>query len=317
MKRSVLIKVLVTIIILIILFYKIGTENIVDVLTKLNIWVLLLVIPLKLITLVLNALNITFLLQGIEKKISFTKTFILTNLAWSIGLFFPSRIGEFSLVFLLREHKVTYGQTTAIALLDKIITVIVLSTFSLIGIILYYNLYSAMQFSVVVLGFTVLLFIGFHHQTRHYIRKYILRKYATIFTKFGSTMKKVMKNKRIVIYNIVVTTTKWVTSFLAIKIIFHAAGVTPSLIDVTLISSIATMVSLIPISIAGIGIRESAAIYLFSQLGIAWETTLIVFVMAMVFNYVFGSVMLILNVDQVKIVRKLAKSYIQKWKKSD
>ena len=71
---------------------------------------------------------------------------------------------------------------------------------------------------------------------------------------------------------------------LSVQLIFYSFGKNVSIVDISFITSIAMLVSLIPISIAGLGVRESIAVYLFNLILVKPEITIIVYLINTLFN---------------------------------
>ena len=300
-------KILVSIIILYFLISQIGFDKIIQTLSGTNLSILLLAVPLKIVALLLTTLNISVLLKGIKKKISLWKLFITSNLAWSIGLFLPGRLGEFSLIYFLKKHDVTIGEGTAITLLDKISTFIVLSIISVLAIVTYFDFNTALKFGTILLIILVLSIVMLSSsRTRDFIKKHFLKSYSKLFTGFNESLKMILHQKVLFCTNLLITTIKWFFSFLLIKIIFTSLGVQVSIIDVSFITSLAMLISLIPISIGGLGVRESIAVYLFNNLSVKPEVTLSVYLINTLLNYLFGFLLLLTNLN--KLGRKETKT---------
>ena len=300
-------KILVSIIILYFLISQIGFDKIIQTLSGTNLSILLLAVPLKIVALLLTTLNISVLLKGIKKKISFWKLFITSNLAWSIGLFLPGRLGEFSLIYFLKKHDVTIGEGTAITLLDKISTFIVLSIISVLAIVTYFDFNTALKFGTILLIILVLSIVMLSSsRIRDFIKKHFLKSYSKLFTGFNESLKMILHQKVLFCTNLLITTIKWFFSFLLIKIIFTSLGVQVSIIDVSFITSLAMLISLIPISIGGLGVRESIAVYLFNNLSVKPEVTLSVYLINTLLNYLFGFLLLLTNLN--KLGRKETKT---------
>ena len=293
-------KILVSIIILYFLISQIGFDKIIQTLSGTNLSILLLAVPLKIVALLLTTLNISVLLKGIKKKISLWKLFITSNLAWSIGLFLPGRLGEFSLIYFLKKHDVTIGEGTAITLLDKISTFIVLSIISVLAIVTYFDFNTALKFGTILLIILVLSIVMLSSsRIRDFIKKHFLKSYSKLFTGFNESLKMILHQKVLFCTNLLITTIKWFFSFLLIKIIFTSLGVQVSIIDVSFITSLAMLISLIPISIGGLGVRESIAVYLFNNLSVKPEVTLSVYLINTLLNYLFGFLLLLTNLNKL------------------
>ena len=310
-----LLKVLVSLIILYVLIRNIGLEKIWLALKSTNLLILLLVLPIKLFSLLLNGVNITLFLQAIGKKIKFWKVVVWSNLAWSIGLFFPGRVGEFSIIYFLKSERVEFGESTAVALLDKMTTFFVLSVLSIIGVFYYFNFTSALWLAgillVVMIG-SIAVFLN--ARLRRLVKEYLLRKYARLFRGFNDSFRRILGNRKMMIGNTLVTAVKWFFSFSAFSVIFLSLGAAVKVTDVMLISSLATIISLIPISLGGIGLREYTAVYLFNGLGISPEITFVTYLLNTFINYIFASGIILANVHKINLeeIKRIKEETIEK-----
>ncbi|MBI2662484.1 flippase-like domain-containing protein [Candidatus Woesearchaeota archaeon] len=298
-----ILKISVTILIIIFLIYKIGLNNLISTLSSANILILLVIIPIKLISLLFTTLNIKILLDVIKKKITFYKLFIYSNLAWSIGLFLPGRLGEFSLSHFLQEEDYTLGESAAVSLLDKISTFIVLGILSILAILKYFDTIYALQFSLILLTILIIsLFLLSNEKIRNIIKQKILGKYSLLFYGFYTSFKDILINhKKIFILNLLTTLIKWSFSFLTIKIIFISLGTPTHFLDISYITSLSMIIALIPISIGGIGLRESTAVYLFNIVYIKPEITLAAHLINIALNYIIAFIFITFNWDLIKI----------------
>jgi len=298
------IKIIISVLILYFLIDKIGFSNILGALSKANYLILILVFPLKIVALTLNTFNINIFLKGIKKKVNFWKLFLSSNLAWSMGLILPGRLGELTLIYFLNQHDVTLGESTAITILDKISTFIVFSVLSILGILKYFSLNLAIKFGTIVLFILIIaLFFLTNKKTRKIVKSKFLKSYSHLFTGFNKSFRLILNKKKLFIFNLIITSIKWFFSFWIIKVIFYSLGGQVSIIDLSFITSIAMLASLIPISIAGLGVRESIAVYLFSLIGVKPEITIIAYLINTSFNYFFGFVIIIFNLDKINLTK--------------
>ena len=61
------------------------------------------------------------------------------------------------------------------------------------------------------------------------------------------------------------------------------------------------IISLIPISISGLGVRESAAVYIYSLLNIETSITLTVYIIALLITYLTGAFILLSNLKTINL----------------
>jgi len=314
-----LLKVLVSLVIIYVLIRNIGLEKIWLALKSTNLWILLLVLPIKLFSLLLNGVNITLFLRAIDKKIRFWRIVVWSNLAWSIGLFFPGRVGEFSIIYFLKSEGVEFGESTAVALLDKMTTFFVLSVLSIIGVFYYFNFTSALWLA----GILLIMMIGsvtivLNARLRGLVKEYLLRKYARLFKGFNDSFRRILGNRKMMLGNTLVTAVKWFFSFSSFSVIFLSLGAAVKVTDVMMISSLATIISLIPISMGGIGLREYTAVYLFNGLGISPEITFVAYLLNTFINYIFASGIILANVHKINLEEiKRIRSKQSEWNNTE
>lgn len=277
-------------------FIKLG-----EIWSKANWLLLIALFPLKITTLILNGANINLFIKTLNKRIHFWKVFLISNLALSLGLFFPGKIGEFSLVYFLKRDGLLGGEGTAIAIMDKLITFVFLSILALFGIVWYFDFISAIKIGLVIAAFLfITMSLLTRQKIREFIKRYFLRKYASFFTGFNYSFRQILNDKKSILLNFLVTGIKWTLSFVSLQIGFLSFGIKVGLPEVSLITAIAILVSLIPISIAGLGIRESVAVYLFVGQGVAPEIAASVYLINTFINYLFGATILLLKITKIE-----------------
>jgi len=202
------------------LIYFVGPEKILLATLDFNFFLLLPAIFLYASVLLLNTLNLKILLDPL-KKINFWHLFAQQYKSWSVGLFVPGKIGEFSLSYFLRK-KIAVGNTAAIVLIDKLVSLLVLSFFAIIGFVLFFNWAIALQVSA-LLAFGFFLFILFFSRKglRKRLSHAILGDRRTIFSGFSSTFFEYLrKRKRLVVLNLALTVVRTALQSLIVFSVF-------------------------------------------------------------------------------------------------
>tara|TARA_Y100000034_G_scaffold47855_1_gene59030 strand:+ start:1313 stop:2224 length:912 start_codon:yes stop_codon:yes gene_type:complete len=285
-----LLKFIIGIGIFILLFYKVGAVQIGKLLIQFNFWYLPIILLTLITTLFLQALNIKILLNKIH-KINFLKLFKYYLLSWSFGLFIPGKIGQFSIVALFKKNNINFGYSTAIILLDKIITLATLSILALIGFAFFFS------FKQTIIIFLMLVIIGIiglftlHSTGRKLIKKYILRKYAHKFQGFAKTLRfYITKCKKQIILNLFFTFIKWLVSAAVIYYIFMSFNYNINFWIVFLITPMGTLSSFIPISLSGLGVRESTVAFVYNLISVDAITVVSVYIVSLIINYILALV---------------------------
>ncbi len=264
-------KAIVTIILIAWVINKVGISQLFDLIKKVDFLTIVWVFLLLILMLITGAACIFVLFRAMNQKISFSKLLNAYGAAWGASNFLPGKAGDLMLLPLLKKEKIGYGHSLAIFMIDKIITLVSLSILSLIAIflLLEFNTFLWILFVIIAL-LLVLLFVLYSKFTRGIIKKFILRKYSKKFKGFYKTTSFLMRGKkRYVLLNFILTFIKWFLASYAINLILISVGAKSSILYVYLVTSAITLLSMIPISINGLGVREYFATILYPKIGIS------------------------------------------------
>ena len=141
-KLFLLLKIVLSFIIIGYLVYRIGLDNIAVTFSKLNVYVLLFAIGIIFLHLIIAAYSVFILIKPFGyrlKFLDFLKTYLFS---YSFGLFLPGKIGEFSIIPLLKSKNIEYKDSAAFSILDKLITFITLFSFTVIGVFILVNVFT-------------------------------------------------------------------------------------------------------------------------------------------------------------------------------
>ncbi len=294
MKRKniiLILKILTSILILSILLYKLDYNAVIYNLKTLPLIIILLMVVEYCIAVFMNSLAFFVLFKERNKKIKFLDFLKLNWYAFSIGQFSPGRVGEMGITYLLKKrYNFAIGKSFASFLVYRISAVVVLLLFGLIAIPLYFdNLNSWIPIIILFLVFIICFILAIHNdKLRFFIRKYILRKYAPLISGFYIEIKQIIRKKSLVIKSTLISALKFSYGALTVTIILYILGIKVPFLLVLGINSISMLFTFIPISFSGIGIKESAAVFLFYYLGYNAATIGAVYIM-------FTATYLILN----------------------
>ena len=293
-KINLIIRFVISIFIIYFLIDKIGLQNISSNIILIHPLFFILTVFLIVIGLIIGALNLDILLIPI-KKISFRKVFYYNTLSWSLGLFVPGKIGELSLIPFLRKEGILTGHGTVISILDKLISLMVLSLSSVVGFLIFFDLETTLKLMVALsLLVVALLFLIISDMGRNFIKRFILRKFSIKFQGFSKLLFYYFKKQKSIIFlNFIVTIIKWIVNAVILYTLFMAYGENINFLTIFLINSMLMVISLIPISISGLGVRESIAIFIYSTLNINPLITISTHLIPLIISY-FIAVLIIL-----------------------
>ncbi len=289
-KQITIIKLIFGLLLLFFVFYRVGLKEIYETILKINLFfVIPFIIVFYTLFFILGGINLKVLLNPI-KKVSFKKLIKYYALSWSFGLFVPAKIGEFSLIFLLKKEKIPIGKTTAICVIDKTITLITFVIFSVIGFLIFFNRVDSLKFTLILLA---ILFLAISSVLSNRIRsiiKKIIGKYNVYFKGFSKTLFKYLrKNKKVLLINFILTLIKWCLIDAGLVFIYFLAFDTMvNPIYIILITAIVLIVGLLPVTINGIGVKTPTAIFLYSQLGIMGAIVASVHIIDLIIKYLIA-----------------------------
>lgn len=289
-KQLNIVKLIFGLLLLFFVLYKVGLKEIYGSILKINLFFAIpFVFVFYILFFILGAVNLKFLLDPI-KKVPFRKLLKYHALSWSFGLFVPAKIGEFSLIFLLKKEKIPIGKTTAISVIDKTITLITFVIFSVIGFLIFFSMIDSLKFTLILL---VILFLAISSVLSNRIKsiiKKVIGKHHIYFKGFSKTLFKYLKkNRKVLVINFLLTLIKWcIINAGLVFIYFLAFNKIVNPVYIILITAIILTIGLIPVTINGIGLKTPTAIFLYGQLGIISSIIASVYLIDLVVKYIIS-----------------------------
>lgn len=268
------------------LIKAVGLSTIIAALKQLKVTALAVAIFLWVVGYLLGAVNIQLMFRPIKRSIPFRKTLKYYTFSWVSGMLTPARLGQLLLVFFLKKEGFKNGQAIVIQVIDRAITLLVVMLLSYLGLFLFFTKEQAVP--IVILS--AVLFISgcailTGEPTRRILKRYILRRHATAFRGFSEALKAYTKAYPILVLNFVITITKTTMNALFIAVLFLGLNTRVNVIDIIVLYAVVTIISLLPLSINGLGLKEASAVYLFSMIGVDKGIAASTFILATVINY--------------------------------
>jgi hypothetical protein len=301
MKKWILnsIKILVSIALLAFLFSKIGVKNVYVNIVNANIYFFFVTFVILILDLALVGLIIRIMLRPIKPgSIGFRKLFLYSTVTYSVSRFTPGRLGDLSMVYLLNKSKVSIGKASALVLVDKIVVFFIYLFFSFFGFFMFFPYKNAVRMTFF---FISLMLIGIFtlnwKKGREIARKHILKKHAEKFSGFYSTIRSYIKeHKKILLIDIFLSLIKVFLMSVMVYFAFLSVNYYPrvSIINFIIIASIGNVISLIPVTMSGVGARESFSVFAFSQLGVPAEIAMSAYVLLLFIRYAFSGIVLLI-----------------------
>lgn len=263
------------------ILYDIGIERIRDALGGINIFFFLISAALLAPRIVMSTYKWKMIArqQGIEASLLLL---IKLNL---IGLFYgtitPLWIGDYIRIPYLKEDtRESFGKCTSTVLIDQSLEFAALFILALMGSIILINEFPSL-FLVLFSFFFVFIFLALFFKEKKRSKKFLKTLYRICIPK---KLKPFMANEfhsfyesipslKFLFVPLLIEIFSYILFFLQLYILALSFPISIPFISFILIYPIASLISLIPVTISGFGTREGTLIYLFSLYGIADETT--------------------------------------------
>lgn len=297
MKKSLIyLKLAIGIFIIWFISKKIGFTNITSVLLKINVTYIPLIVVLYLVTLLISCYKLKIILDSQSYKSDFWRFFMQFLTSISVGMFLPGKIGDFSLsYFLKKEYNVKVSHSFSAILIDKVITLTFFILITLTGISILFSelIKSYINIAIAILIFGV-VFITFILYGRSLI-KLIFGKYYENFVETTTFSVDIVKHKNyLLMINLFLTLIRSVVLTFMYYFAFLSFSYNISFINLFFINSISIFISVIPISISGLGIREGSAVFLLDKLNVPNTITFNSFIIVTIVIYLIAIINLIL-----------------------
>lgn len=212
--------------------------------------------------------------------------------AWSIGTLTPARAGDLSLAYFL-SGRVPESDVIAAVSVDKLIS---LTTLALLALVSVAGI-TLPQRNTVVLGaavamsgttalFTVVHVRGADAPVRAIARRWLGSTGETAWDR----MRKLAASPRVLVWCLVMTTVRWMYICGSNVLIFRAVAQHPDFRHVVAATAVGRIISLVPVSIGGVGIKEPAQIVIYQATKVPAEAVLAVSALGLACGFVIAAV---------------------------
>ena len=278
------IRVIFGIFILVALVYYIGTNNIISSIKSIKLYFFPIIVLFYFLFLLVSTLSIFVLL---ENQVSFFRLFKYYCISWVYGLILPGRIGEFSIIYFLKKEGIPPTSSFVVSLLDKFITLLFFIFITLIGSFLFFSTNQAIYVGILLIS---VLLCGILLPRTKIFLFFIPKKYKPFFHQYFEEYTSFFKkhNRKKVYYNILLTFVRWMLNSLLIFLIFLSFGISINIFYILIINTMTALISLVPITANGIGIRQSMGVYLFSKIDVTPTIALNMYIISLSITYLLA-----------------------------
>lgn len=294
-----LLRLLIGSVVIAALIWKIGITRVNDTLQHLNLAYLPLLLFLLLGVLpIVRAYSYLALLRITAPKVSLKTAFLANAYSWALGLFMPGgKLGEFSAVYFLKKEGISVEEGAAAVIIDKLISFIVLSILAAGGIAKFFGAKASAGIVLWVIaagtGVALFAFLALKTSIKSPLSKLLGRFHISLYTFLGLLATYAKRGKMVVLLNFALTALGAAISAAIYVLAFNSFGQDVTFVNVLLVSSAGSLAALLPISIGGLGVRETSAVFLFGQLGVNTAVVLSSHILVAILSYLIAAAILL------------------------
>ena len=250
---------------------------------NINLYFLFTAISMNLFLIFVKAIRWKAFLIQQNLSISTKSAFSIYLSSLYIGFITPGRLGEISKALYLKQKQVTsFYKGLSGAIMDRLLDLYFLILLGSVGV--YYlskgkgiNLEFVFLF-VIVLSLPIIIL---HPKVLNLLTHVLFRKISP--KKFKDKIRESVNEfieginqiiNPFLLYGILLTVFSYSLFFLQCFLIAKSIGLQISYFELALIMSIVNIITLIPISISGLGTREASMIFLFKLIGLSTEAAI-------------------------------------------
>ena len=286
-------------------------------LVNFNIWFLLMAVFFMMIQIVARAEKWRIILISLSIPLTRLKAISLHWMGTFVGVITPGRFGELIKVYFLKNKGYSAFRSFFSILVDRVIDV---STLLLFGFLIFLFFLKGIGIYILFISLGLVLFLVFIFlliDSRSFLHKFFIKAVKKFFpidfeeynkftiSRLWQGIRNTKKGQFILFFTYLIIS--WLLYFAARYMIVLSLGVDLSFLEVSAISALMAIVTMLPISVAGIGTREAVAIYLFGLFSITKELALLfsLFVFATdLFILSFGLIPYLKELNLIKNIKK-------------
>jgi hypothetical protein len=262
MRKASLMKMGLTIILFIVLFIKIDISEVLVILSSLHIGYYVLALIFIPLLYVIRTFRWEILLRAMKIKRPFSNLLLVLIIGVFYGLITPGKVGELGRAYHLKEKKT---KTVPTILIEKITDIITLFVLSILTISLFFNNYSGFEY-VIFAGALAIILVTWSLTSKNLISLFIkpFKLANEQVDEFVDSFLHIFKNRQIMYKTFFLAICYYVINYISAYFLLLALDIDPSTV---IALPLVVLMGNIPVTISGLGLRESMGAICFILLG--------------------------------------------------
>jgi len=260
--KKIIISLLVTLAILILIFLQIDIDAFLEQIRNIDYFWLVIAILALVPPIVINAYRWKILISY-YKEITLWESLKINLTSYSFAMVTPARVGDFSKAFFLKDEKLTLAKGLSATLFEKVLDLFSLGFFCILGLVLF-NSQDMYLLLLIAVCFFVTIFIVSEKNLIMFIRlipwKKLQQKVISMVHFFESARKDKKKLAQIFVLSLLI----WFLHLVQAYLIFYVINTAVNFFIALALLPLGIFAGLVPLTISGLGTRDSAFIILFS-----------------------------------------------------
>jgi len=307
-----------------IIIFQIDVKKSLAILTDLKAGYLILSLLLVVPAILVKSIRWWTLLRNQKIPLSLREALALYTIGLFGGFVTPGQLGDFIKVYYLRKGGQSVVKSFTCVLFDRLFDVLVFVLFGFAGVLVFMDLLAGRAILIGVVGAVAALILAFIHKQKilsiisriytYYVPGKIKESTKTHLDDFLVVSKEVFRRK---LFKILFGYSFLGMVIYLIRVYFLALSLKISISIPYFFAciSVVSLICLIPISIADVGTRDGALIFMFSKLGIEKEYALSLSLLILLLAILNGTIGFLVWLRHPLHVRSEAPSYKYKFEK--
>ena len=231
---------------------------------------------------ILATLRWKFIVKKFEKNVNFNDLFKSVMIAFYANVFMPAKSGDFSKAITMPKTISKYKLISAV-ISERIVDLISLFLLSLSGsFFLYKEIFNILIIIFIIFIILLIILRSFFKKSRDFKSAIIDKIFKIIFYVYETLFLK----KKYTLFVLIFSFSIWLLVGIQIYLFFIALNNQINIFYVILLYPVTIFATMIPLSPGGVGIRESAFIFVFSKYA-SYSVNFTVGLMYYLFNVLF------------------------------